>query len=65
MNPEQHLKNCRPRAELVIGHTGHLPSGLTHLRGRQNFFIYFFVKDHHTGTASSQWPIGLSPVLTA
>ncbi len=29
------------------------------------FFVCFFAKDHHAGTASSQWPIGLSPVLTA
>ncbi len=49
------------RAGLVIGHTGHFPGGLTHLRGRQKFFVFFY---HHAGTASSQWPIGLSPVLT-
>ncbi len=50
------------RAGLVIGHTGHFPGGPMHFRGRQNVF---FAKDHHAGTASSQWPIGLSPVLTA
>ncbi len=45
------------RAGLVIGHTGHFPGGPT------DFF--FFAKDHHAGTTSSQWPIGLSPALTA
>ncbi len=47
----------------------HFPGGPTHLRGRQNvfiFFFFFFAKDHQAGTASSQWPIGLlSPVFTA
>ncbi len=54
------------RAGLVIRHTGHFPGGPTHFRGDIRFFIfYIFAKDHHAGTASSQWPIGLSPVLTA
>ncbi len=57
------------RAGLVIGHIGDFPSGPTHLRGRQNVFLFVclfvFAKDHHAGTASSQWHIGLSPVLTA
>ncbi len=44
------------RAGLLIGH---FPGGPTQLRD------LIFVKDHHAGTASSQWPIGLSPVLTA
>ncbi len=43
------------RAGLVIGHSGHFPGGPTHLRGRQNVFFFFFAKDHHAGTASSQW----------
>ncbi len=30
------------RAGLVIGHTGHFPGGLTHLRGRQKVFFIFF-----------------------
>ncbi len=30
------------RVGLVIGHTGHFPGGLTHLRGRQKFFFFFF-----------------------
>ncbi len=29
------------RAGLVIGHTGHFPGGLTHLRGRQKYFFLF------------------------
>ncbi len=49
------------RAGLVIGHTGHFTGGPTHFRGRQNFF---FFKDHQAGTASSQWLVGLSRVLT-
>ncbi len=28
------------RAGLVIGHTGHFPGGLTHLRGRQKLFFF-------------------------
>ncbi len=31
------------RAGLVIGHTGHFPGGLTHLRGRQN--VFFDIRD--------------------
>ncbi len=27
--------------------------------------LFFFAKDHQAGTTSSQWPIGLSPALTA
>ncbi len=50
------------RAGLVIGHTGHFPGGPTHFRGRQNVFFFFFFFFFF---ASSQWPIGLSPVLTA
>ncbi len=30
-----------------------------------DIIIIFFAKYHHAGTASSQCPIGLSPVLTA
>ncbi len=53
------------RAGLVIGHTGHFPRGPTHFRGRQNVFfllLLIYAKDHHAGTASSQWPIGLCPM---
>ncbi len=46
---------CVCRAGLVIGHTGHFLGGPT----APFFFCY------HAGTASSQWPIGLSPVLAA
>ncbi len=37
------------------------------LKGPTEFFFcfVFFAKDHHAGTTSSQWPIGLSPALTA
>ncbi len=35
------------------------------LKGPTECFLFcFFAKDHHAGTTSSQWPIGLSPVLT-
>ncbi len=49
------------RAGLVIGHNELFPGGPTHFRGRQN--IIFFCHGS-SGTASSQWPNGLSPVLT-
>ncbi len=62
---DTHLCLIVTRAGLVIGHTGHFPGGPTHWRGRQISFFFFFAKDHHAGTTSSQWPIGLSPALTA
>ncbi len=37
------------------------------LKGPTDFYLlfFFFAKDHHAGATSSQWPIGLSPALTA
>ncbi len=35
------------------------------LKGPTESFFFFFAKDHHAGTTSSQWPIGFSPALTA
>ncbi len=49
------------RAGLVIGHTGHFPGGLT-----EYIYVLIFLFIFCQGPSrSSQWPIGLSPVLTA